>query len=244
MRSLLKANHLVLAGFVIAGLAATGHTAQAATVVWDFNLPATASFSPPYPSVARLTLADSPTIGNYVEFTLDPNQGNPGFGSNSTVSALNIVFSGSAALASSAYASISGPVADAASFGNNNNPLVAVVPPPASNANMDAGYTSGAGQLKLTWANPDFPVDQVSVWRISGTSIAANFSSLATANNKPSPTFGIISVSPINLTGLHPTPSNWVTGESPVPVPAAVWLFGSGLLGLAGISRKKTPRQS
>ncbi len=28
-------------------------------------------------------------------------------------------------------------------------------------------------------------------------------------------------------------------GPSPVPVPAAVWLFGSGLLGLAGFSRKK-----
>jgi len=29
------------------------------------------------------------------------------------------------------------------------------------------------------------------------------------------------------------------TSTSPVPVPAAFWLFGSGLLGLAGMSRKK-----
>ena len=29
---------------------------------------------------------------------------------------------------------------------------------------------------------------------------------------------------------------------SAVPVPAAIWLFGSGLLGLAGISRRKTSR--
>ena len=28
-------------------------------------------------------------------------------------------------------------------------------------------------------------------------------------------------------------------GSSPVPVPASVWLFGSGLLGLAGIARRK-----
>jgi hypothetical protein len=28
-------------------------------------------------------------------------------------------------------------------------------------------------------------------------------------------------------------------GSSPVPVPAAVWLFGSGLLGLVGIARRK-----
>ena len=29
------------------------------------------------------------------------------------------------------------------------------------------------------------------------------------------------------------------TGTSPVPVPAAVWLFGSGLLGLIGFAKKK-----
>jgi uncharacterized membrane protein YdfJ with MMPL/SSD domain len=41
--------------------------------------------------------------------------------------------------------------------------------------------------------------------------------------------------------------STFVTGISEaafevtaVPVPAAAWLFGSGLLGLAGIARKKT----
>jgi hypothetical protein len=30
-----------------------------------------------------------------------------------------------------------------------------------------------------------------------------------------------------------------VTAASPVPVPPAVWLFGSGLLGLAVFSRRK-----
>jgi hypothetical protein len=30
-----------------------------------------------------------------------------------------------------------------------------------------------------------------------------------------------------------------VTATSPVPIPAAIWLFGSGLLGLVGIARKK-----
>lgn len=31
-----------------------------------------------------------------------------------------------------------------------------------------------------------------------------------------------------------------IDGVSPVPVPAAVWLFGSGLLGLAGIARRRS----
>jgi hypothetical protein len=27
--------------------------------------------------------------------------------------------------------------------------------------------------------------------------------------------------------------------QTPVPVPAAIWLFGSGLIGLAGIARRR-----
>ena len=34
--------------------------------------------------------------------------------------------------------------------------------------------------------------------------------------------------------------SNSCSAVSAVPVPAAVWLFGSGLLGLAGLARRKT----
>ena len=34
--------------------------------------------------------------------------------------------------------------------------------------------------------------------------------------------------------------SHWTEyGNTAVPIPAAVWLFGSGLLGLVGLSRKK-----
>mgnify|MGYP003574781497 FL=1 len=108
--------------------------AQAATVIWDFNLPATATQSqtPPYPSVATLTLVD--TVDG-VRFTLDPNEANPGYAANSTVDALNIAFNAADDLSSSAYQSISGPVANAETFGNNNNPLVAVVVPPASAMN-------------------------------------------------------------------------------------------------------------
>jgi len=170
-----------------------------------------------------------------VKFTLDPKQTNPGYSSNSTVDRLNIAFTGPADLPSSAYVWVSGPVANAYTFGNNNNPLVAVVPGNSSDSNMDAGYKSADGQLLLTWDNPDFNVTDISMWKITGTTIADNFSILATANNKPGPTFGVFSVSPISLTDPHPTPSNWVTGPAPVPLPGAVWLFGSGVLGLLGI---------
>lgn len=232
-----RVNALNLAALAISGLAMSLSSAHAATVIWDFNLPATAvaSQTPPYPSVATLTLVD--TVDG-VRFTLDPNEANPGYASNSTVDALNIVFTGIGDLPSSAYQSVSGPVANAESFGNASNPLVAVVQGNASDANMDSSYTSADGQLLLTWANPDFPVNQTSVWTIAGTTTADNFSILATSNSNPSPAFGIFSVSPISLDGLTPTPSNWVTGSTPVPVPAAIWLFGFGLTGLVGLARR------
>jgi len=212
---------------------------QAATVIWDFNLPATGnpSLDPAYPSVATLMLVDTP---DGVQFTLDPNEFNPGYEANSTVDALNIVFTGPADLPSAKYQWDSGPVANTATFGNSHNPLVAVVQGPASAGNMDTGYKSADGQLKLTWDNPDFNVTDISMWTILGTTIADNFSILATQNNKPSPVFGIFSVSPISqfADGPVPNPSNWVTGPSPVPVPAAFWLFGTALIGFVSMSRK------
>ena len=43
----------------------------------------------------------------------------------------------------------------------------------------------------------------------------------------------------------HPASGNdalWsITRASAVPVPAAIWLFGSGLIGLFGVVRRKTP---
>jgi hypothetical protein len=236
----MKKSRLLGAMCVLAVTLAVTST-QAATVIWDFNLPATSvsSQSPPYPSVATLTLVD--TV-NGVQFTLDPNELNPGYDGTSTVDALNIAFQGSD-LSSSAYQSVSGPVANADTFGNTSNPLVAIVAPPTNALNLDSSYKSpdgdGNGQLLLTWNNPDFNVTDTSVWTIAGTTIADNFSILATSNSNPSPAFGIFSVSPISLADPNPTPSNWVTGPAPVPLPAAVWLFGSGLLGMVGVARRK-----
>ncbi|MGI9320139.1 MAG: VPLPA-CTERM sorting domain-containing protein [Thiogranum sp.] len=34
-------------------------------------------------------------------------------------------------------------------------------------------------------------------------------------------------------------PGAFIGGGTPVPLPAAVWLFGSGLLGLFGIARRR-----
>ena len=57
---------------------------------------------------------------------------------------------------------------------------------------------------------------------------------------------GINDPSTIGETGFQNFVINWGPGAwinsitNPVPVPAAAWLFGSGLLGLIGVARRKT----
>lgn len=41
------------------------------------------------------------------------------------------------------------------------------------------------------------------------------------------------------FTNFGMTTSAYFAGSTPVPVPAALWLFGSGLLGLIGVARRK-----
>jgi hypothetical protein len=54
-------------------------------------------------------------------------------------------------------------------------------------------------------------------------------------NSSPtSPWVGYISMQALDMPALSDVPVN-----SPVPVPAAVWLFGSGLIGLVGMSSRK-----
>jgi len=43
----------------------------------------------------------------------------------------------------------------------------------------------------------------------------------------------------IHVHGFDPSGGSESFVNNPVPVPAAIWLFGSGLLGLVGIARRK-----
>jgi len=77
----------------------------------------------------------------------------------------------------------------------------------------------------------------------AGTGIADGVTS-ALATGVWDPVSGQYSLSWQSVTGIGPK-AGLVTGTtlsgvaSPVPVPAAAWLFGSGLLGLIGVARRK-----
>ena len=68
------------------------------------------------------------------------------------------------------------------------------------------------------------------VWTTLGVGTAAAPDNTATV------TFNVLVLAPAGGAGYFDTASFDV---APVPVPAAVWLFGSGLLGLVGVARRR-----
>ena len=212
MRSRLRAFGAVAA----IGLGALWGQPAFAAVIWTFDLPATglASLNPPYPTVATITLSQT---AQGVQFVVDPNESSPGFVDGSFVERLDLVYAGSA-LAADAFVVDSGPPADI-SFESNPN-------------NMDAGYQADVFHLVVDYPSkndPDrFNPTDVSTITVLGASLA-DFVTFATANNKPSPIFGVFSVTAYSLPDVHPTPSNWVA-LVPEPGTALLMMLGLGLL--------------
>ncbi len=192
----------------------------AAALSFNHDLPATGipSLNPPYPNVATITLTQT---ADGVQFVLDPNEASPGWGSNSFVERLDFVYAGAAL--------------DAGDFRND-----AGVPGDfsfESGQNMDAGYKSDAHHITVDFPSKQsdrFTPTDTSTWTVLGASLA-DFATFATANNKPSPIFSIISVTGYALPDVKPTPSNWV---SEIPEPGTALLLLLGLGGLAGAGRR------
>lgn len=211
-------------------LFALANGASAATITYAFNLPATGkpSVSSSYPTVATLSISD---VAGGVQMALTPNWSSSGWDDKKggSVERLDIVFP-----------SLSG------SFSFTNNTGAPIKSWGISNQNMDTSYKSNASVFSVkfeTSKSSDFDSGTTnSSWSVLGTGLStASFNGLfADANNKVSPIFGVISVQGYALDGLTPTPSNWVAA---VPIPAAVWLFGSALLGLAGLGYRRKQTQ-
>jgi hypothetical protein len=193
----------------------------AAALSFAHDLPATGlpSLNPPYPNVATLTLTQTP---DGVQFVLDPNEASPGFGASSFVERLDFVYAGSA-LDAADFRNDAGVPGDFTFESNPNN--------------MDAGYKADDFHIVVDFPSKQsdrFTPTDTSTWTVLGTTLA-DFATEATANNKPSPIFSVISVTGYALPDTKPTPSNWVTL---VPEPGTALLLSVGLGALGGVRRR------
>ncbi len=214
--------HALSAAALLAAVAAV--PAQAATVTFQY----TQSFgtTPPIGSspYATAVFDDDGSAGS-VTLTMT---------ATSTIGAaditgmyFNLVDDSTVTLDGLGFSYVSGPAVNSVSVGTNAYradgdgyyDILFDYPPPGGPANFNAG--------------------DVSVYTITGTDLlASDFNVIGSPGpgaGNPGP---FLSVARFQSTGADGKGSDWV-GASPVPVPAAVWLFGSGLMGLIGIARRK-----
>lgn len=224
-----------------------------ATVVgetWVFDLPAVANYLDIYEPIATMTLTQE---AGYVSFVLDPNEDSPGVmgwdsnnpdPSQTYIDAIDFVYSG--------HLGSLGDLTDKLEItSESTTPISSWSYSDGSggqdNPNLDTSYTSTGGYISIEFEqkgeNP-FDFTEVATWIITGATLADFSDYFAWGSpNMPNPIKGIISSSSYSYSSEGKTTSNWVNGEiSAVPVPAAAWLFGTALAGIAGLRarRRKT----
>lgn len=214
-------------------LAAAANAAVGDTRVFKFDAPSTGnpSQNPTYPSLLTLTMTETLKNGiTGVTFNLSGNGTDPstGFSSQSFFEKLDFVYKG-ANLSDSAFSFLGGQSIKGIDYNSGNT--------------MDSGYKSLDQHIVVNWNSPKdvrMSAPDSSSWFIAGTTLG-NFETSATAANKPSPTFGILSATSYSLDSPKPTPSNWVTTAAISPVPeSSTWaMFMAGLGAVGFVTRRR-----
>jgi hypothetical protein len=229
---------IAVAAFAAMGLS-TVYGAPGDTATWTFNLqatglPSTGAIDPP---VAVLTGIEQ--VGGGVLFTLDPDQTSDGYkivATTSFIERLTIAYSGDPLLGTSSFTNVSGEAVLSMTVG----------PPPP----LDAGYKLDPAfqTLSFDWcsspqkANCHLDATETSTWLVggAGTTLSDFLPPVqGEANNKPSPIFGVISVTAFNNDGPGSTPSNWVAMQVPEPETYALMLAGLGVVAFLAKRRRK-----
>jgi hypothetical protein len=214
-------NKIFVIPFTVVGLGlVSSSSALAGPTVWIFDLPSTAvaSQTPPYPVVATLSLSQ---VGSDVQFYLDPNELSSGVAdaSKSFVDQIDFVYSG-VALTAGSFVYSSGALVNTFSYETNQN-------------NMDSSYKTQDQHVRVYFVknkSGGFSFNDTSTWAIKDVTLTDFTNTFAKSNSKPSPIYGVISVSPYALTEPHPTPSNWVAAAVPEPETYAMLLVGLGMM--------------
>lgn len=236
LRLLFKKPAHAAAALCIAVGASGAHAAVGDQATWLFNLPATGN-----PSIVGLfdlaaTLVGTETA-NGVSFVLTPNPLSTGISDWPTrtfVKKLSIVYGG--------------PTAGGLPTLFNANPSLTLdmkvndgTPPQLS---LDAGYKTSYNVLRFDWGSHQFLGNETATWQLNGTGVDLAdflFPVIGEANNKPSPIFGVISLTAYDLAKgnkANPTPSNWVAMQVPEPGSTALLMAGLSVLGFIGRRRR------
>ena len=115
-------------------------------------------------------------------------------------------------------------------FGEGTHTVSTVDPGGASGPDITFTVNPGqlGGQIKFAWG-PTSGIDVVNIWDVTATGYSAN----TVIPMVDGPFLGFqatFHIDDLSAVGVRP---------NQVPVPAAAWLFGSGLLGLIGVARRK-----
>lgn len=224
----------------VAALVALGAQGAGAAVgdqaTWQFNIPATGN-----PSIQGLfdlaaTLVGTETASG-VSFVLTPNPLSSGISDWPTrtfVERLAIVYGG--------------PTAGGVPTLFNANPALSLnmtvndgTPPQLA---IDAGYKTSYNVLSFDWGAHQFLGNETAQWELNGAGVDLQdflYPVIGEANNKPSPIFGVISLTAYDLDTGHkanPTPSNWVALQVPEPGSTAMLMAGLSVLGFVGRRRR------